>query len=84
MRQVERSPLGVVKLWLRKTEVTGLGEIPLIGSKVEVLRRIGGVPLEKSPVEVEQKMLSGSQIDLRNSLDHPSVFSLFYRVRKQL
>lgn len=84
MRQVERSPLGVIKLWLRKTEVTGLGEISLVGSKVEVLRRIGGVPLDKSPVEVEQKMLSGSQIDLRNSLDRSFVFSLFYRVRKQL
>ena len=58
VRQVQRSPFGVVKLLCRKLELTRLGEISLSHAKAQIAQWIAAMSLEKLPAKVEQQALS--------------------------
>ena len=60
VRQVQRTPFGVVKFFPGKLKLAGLGEIPLALAESQVAQRVAGVSLKKLPAKIEQQMLARS------------------------
>src|ERR1700681_3591807 len=60
VRQVERSPFGVVELLSGKLELASFGEVSLAHAKSQIAPRIAAMSLKKFPAEVEQQTLPRS------------------------
>jgi len=83
VRQVQRTPLGVVELRHCEMKLAGFGKIPLTGPEIQILHWIGGVTLKEAPVKIEKKVCSRPQIDIWNWSDPFRCFSIPYSRGKQ-
>ena len=58
MREIELTPLRVVEISLGELEITRLGKVSLVVSKVEVVQRIAAIAKGKLPAEIEQQVFT--------------------------